>query len=118
LRGLPDFTVNSSSGDFGLNLWFDNENLGDFFQWNGSGVMTSTDGDTYGLSPGSTDGTLSVDGDTLFYMINNGEDYSLSQLQAGDDSAVSPDTNVAVWIGVDVGSGGSNSATISSIEGL
>lgn len=118
LSGLPDFTVNSSSGDFGLNLWFDNASLGDFFQWDGSGVMTSLGGDTYGLSSGSTDGILSVNGDTSFYMMNNGENYTLSQLQAGDDSAVSPSTNVAIWVGVDVGSGGSTSATISSIEGL
>jgi virginiamycin B lyase len=118
LSGLPDFTVNSSSGDFGLNLWFDNASLGDFFQWDGSGVMTGTGGDTYGLSSGSTGGTLAVDGSTSFYMMNDGNSYTLAQLQAGDDSAVSPSTNVAVWVGVDVGSGGSTSATISSIEGL
>jgi hypothetical protein len=120
LGDLPDFTVNSSSGDFGLNLWFDNEGLGDFFQWNTSGVLTSLGGDTYGLSPGSTDNSLTVNGDTSFFMMDDGQNYTLTQLKAGDDitSGVNADTPVTVWIGVDVGDGGSTSATISSITGL
>jgi hypothetical protein len=118
LSGLPNFAVNSSSGDFGLNLWFDNASLGDFFQWNSSGTMTGLGGDTYGLSLGSSSGTLSVGSSTSFFMMNNGQNYTLAQLKAGDDSAVSPSSNVSVWIGVDVGSGGSTSATISSITGL
>lgn len=120
LGDLPNFTVNSSSGDFGLNLWFDNENLGDFFQWNDSGVMTGLGGDTYGLSSGSSGGALSVNGDTSFFMMDDGQSYTLSQLIAGDDSTsgINSSTPVTVWIGVDTPSGGSASATISSISGL
>jgi streptogramin lyase len=119
LSGLPNFTVDSSGGDFGLNLWFDSANIGDFFQWDNN-VLSSLDGDTYGLSSGSTGGTLSVSGDTSFYMLDAGQNYTLSQLINGDDTAsgVNGSTNVAVWIGVDVGDGGSTSATISSISGL
>jgi hypothetical protein len=45
-----------SGGDFGLNLRFDNANLGDFFQWDSNGNLTSLGGDTYGLSSGSANG--------------------------------------------------------------
>jgi hypothetical protein len=117
---LPNFTVRSSGGDFGLNLWFDNANLGDFFQWDSSGSLTGLGGDTYGLSSGSTTASLTVNGRTSFYMMDGGQSYTLSQLIAGDDttSGINANTPVTVWVGVDVGSGGSTSATISSVSGL
>lgn len=120
LGNLPNFTVNGTGDNFGLNLWFDTNNDGDYFAWDGSNNLTSLDGDTYGLSPGSTDDTLSVDDSTQFFMMDDGLNYSLNDLVNGNDttSGINANTRVAVWIGVDTPSGGSTSATIDSVSGL
>jgi hypothetical protein len=118
LGDLSNFSVSSSSGDFGLNLWFDNAGLGDFFQWDSQGRFTGSGGDTYGVSPGSTNGSIDVTADTSFHLAGR-QGYSLAQLAAGDDTTdgITADTPVAVWIGVDVTDGGSASATLSQITG-
>lgn len=118
LGELSSFSVSSSSGDFGLNLWFDNAGLGDFFQWDNRGQFTGAGGDTYGVSPGSANGSIDVTADTSIHLAGSGQDYTLAQLTAGDDTAdnITSDTPVAVWIGVDVTEGGSASATISQIS--
>ena len=125
LGSLQDFTVNGTS-DFQVNFWFDSSNGGQFFNWNSDGTLTGLDGDTYGISRGSSDGTMSVSGSTQVYMTSNGNAspvdlmngaVSLSDLTNGDISGINADTYVAVWIGV-TASNGSVSSTIDSIEGL
>jgi hypothetical protein len=119
LGELSSFSVRSSSGDFGLNLWFDNASLGDFFQWDNQGRFIGSGGDTYGVSPGSASGSIDVTADTSLHLSGSGQDHTLAQLAAGDDTAdgITADTPVAVWIGVDVTDGGSASATFSQITG-
>jgi len=116
LGDLPNFTV-SGTGSYGLNLWFDSNNDNSIFQWDSNGVLTSLNGDTYGLGPSSSSGTLAISGSSQFYMMSNGQTYSLSDLKNGSVSGISSSTKVTIWIGVNVGSG-STSATISSISGL
>jgi hypothetical protein len=118
LGNLPDFTINGSGGGFGLNLWFDSDANGEFFQWDANNVLTGLGGDTYGLSGGSSNGTLSVNGSSQFFMMNDGQNHSLADLKNGSVSGISTNTVVTVWIGVDISNGGSTSATISSIVGL
>jgi len=116
LGDLPNFTVNGT-GNYGLNLWFDSNNDNSFFQWDSNGVLTSLNGDTYGLGPSSSSGTLAVSGSSQFYMMSDGQNHSLSDLKSGSVSGISSSTKVTIWIGVNVGSG-STSATINSISGL
>jgi virginiamycin B lyase len=118
LGSLPDFTVNGTGSNFGLNLWFDTSNNNEYFAWDSNGVLTSLDSDTYGLGPTSSSGALAVNGSAQFYMMSDGQSHSLSDLKNGLVSGISSSTKVAIWIGVDVGSGGSTSATINSISGL
>ncbi len=118
LGNLPDFAVNGSGDNFGLNLWFDTGNNNEYFAWDSSNVLTSLNGDTYGLSSGSQSGSLSVSNSTQFFMMSDGQNHSLSDLKNGYVSGIDSNTKVAVWIGVDVASGGSTSATISSVSGL
>ena len=119
LSDLPSFTATSTGDEFGLNLWFDTSNNNTFFAWDGSGNLTSLDGDTYGLSSGSSGSSLTIDGSSSFFMMDDGHSYTVAQLINGDDTASGIDGNtiVTVWLGVDVGSG-SASATINSIGAL
>lgn len=119
LGNLPDFTVNGTGDHFGLNLWFDINNNNEYFAWDENNVLTSLDGDTYGLSTGSTNGVLTVNDTTQFFMMSDGQNHSLSDLKNGTVSGITANTKVSIWIGVNTtSSGGSISSTITSISGL
>lgn len=116
LGDLPNFTINGTGDQFGLNLWFDTGNDNDFFTWS-SNVLTGLNGDTYALGPSSSSGTTSVNGSTQFYLMSDGQNHTFSDLKSGNVSGIGANTKVAVWVGVSTNSG-SKSSTINSISGL
>ncbi len=116
LGDLPNFTVNGTGDQYGLNLWLDTSNNNDFFAWS-SNVLTSLDSDTYALGPSSSSGTDAITGSSNFYLMSDSQNHSLADLRSGSVSGVSSSTKVAVWVGVNTTSG-STSATIQSISGL
>lgn len=116
LGNLPNFSVNGSGDQYGLNIWLDTNNDNDYFTWS-SNVLASLSGDTYALGPGSSNGSLSIDGNSQFYLMSDGQNHTLSDLKNGLVSGITSNTHVAIWIGVNVNSG-STSSTINSISGL
>ncbi len=116
LGDLTSFTI-SGEGSYGLNLWFDTNNDGEFFVWNASNELTGLGGDTYGLGPSPTSGNLTVDKNSAFSMQTSPYgSWTLDQLKGGAFSGINSSTHVAIWVGV---SGtGPQSATISSITGF
>lgn len=107
LANLSNFTL-SGTGDYGLNLWFDTNNDGEYFVWSGN-LYTGLGNDQYGLGLPSVGGMLTVNGDSTFFLIPGGGTYTLDQLRAGVATGISDDTRVAIWVGV---SGMDKSATI------
>lgn len=116
LGNLPNFTVNGTGNQYSLNLWFDVNNDNEYFTWLAN-VYIGLGGDTYGLGPSSSSGTDTITGSSLFYLISDGHNHSLSDLKNGLVNGISSSTKVAVWIGVNTSSG-SISSTITSITGL
>lgn len=114
LGQLQSVTVNSMQGTPTVNVWLDTSGDGQFFAFDSNGLMTSTNGDTYGL------GASSVDGSTSFYMQGAdgaGSSYTLAQLIAGDDAGVNANTPAALWIGITSPAGdGQNQAYVSSVD--
>ena len=124
--------VVKGSGTYGLNLWLDANNDGDFFNWQtvaGATYMTDTGSDLYLSDDSSSDpstGTLVVTGSTQFFLMGSatptggGRSFTLAQIQTGALSSlgVSSTTKVAVWIGVVGTTSGSPpaSATITSVQ--
>jgi hypothetical protein len=107
LSRLSPFTL-KGRGQFGLNLWFDVNDDGEYFVWNGN-TLSDLGTDTYGLGPASVDGVLSVSGSSQFYVVTTGDTLTLNELKAGDFNGVTSDTHVAIWVGV---SGTDSTATI------
>lgn len=108
LANLPDFTLNGTGAEYGLNLWFDVNNDGEYFAWSGN-TLTDLGDDIYGLGPSSVGGVLTVNDASTFFLTPGGGTYTLTQLKAGDATGISSDTHVAIWVGV---SGADKSATI------
>ena len=117
LGDLPNFTVNGTGDNFGLNLWFDKSNDDEYFAWDSSNILTGLNDDTYGLGPTSARGMTTVNGSSQFYLMSDGQNHSLSDFKNGNVSSINSSTKVAIWIGVDTSSG-STSATFQSISGL
>ncbi len=116
LADLKPLTLSGVGDDYGLNLWFDTSNNGEFFAWDSSGKLTSLDGDTYGLGPTSSGGNLTVDGSSLFWMMTAPYgSYSLEDLKSGSFPRITGDTYVAIWVGIDAFSE-SQSATLTSLS--
>lgn len=112
LGDLNNFNL-TGSGDYGLNLWFDVDNDGEYFVWN-SDVLTSPGADKYILGPSSNGGNISLTGSSQFTSMQpGGGNYTLAQLKAGDASDITSGTHIAIWVGVTVGSSGSETATVS-----
>jgi len=107
----------SGSGPYGLNIWFDRDNNGDYFTWNASGtVYQGTGGDAYILGPDSGGGILLVNDSSTFDSLNpGGGNYTLAQLKNGIASGINGSTSIAIWVGVSVNSGSAN-ATIQNIN--
>lgn len=114
LGDLKPFTLNGTGEEYGLNLWFDVDNNGEYFNWNSSNVLTDLGNDKYILGPSSNGGTISLTDSSQFTsLIPGGGNYTLAQLKAGNAPGISSNTSIAIWVGVTVGNGGSKSATIS-----
>jgi hypothetical protein len=122
LGDLASYVIKAKA-PFESNLWFDtntgndNASNGDFFSWSG-GCLSSDDGDTYGLGPTSTtSGSRQVElvtGSSTFALTCNSVygSITLTQLKSGYCSGINAATPVALWVGIDVGSGGSLSTKI------
>jgi MBG domain/Right handed beta helix region len=118
LKNLNSVTVDAASGssDFGLNIWFDNDASGEFFNWNGNSY-SGTGNDSYILGPSSQNGVLNVNAGSQFTSLQpNGGNYTLAQLKSGTAPGINGDTPIAIWIGITTGNGGNLNTTISSIS--
>jgi hypothetical protein len=102
LGSFTGYTITGTGSAFGTNLWFGG------FTWNG-GTPNCLDnqptgipsGSNYGLGPGSTAGSLTVNSSSSFFMVESpGGTYTLAQLQAGDCAGITSSTPVWVWIGI------------------
>lgn len=112
LGDLNNFNL-TGTGDYGLNIWFDKNDNGEFFSWAGD-TYSGVDGDSYILGPSSAGGNLSITDSSLFTSMQpGGGNYTLAQLKANVASGITSDTHIAIWVGVTVGSGGSKTATVS-----
>ena len=115
LGELGKITVDGS-GTFGLNLYFDLDNDGNFFAWDDN-TFTNIGGDAYALCSGEafTD-TLEVTDATVFHLMDytGGSPglYTLSELKAEFGN----DVIIGVWVGVTSPDGNKKSATINSVN--
>jgi len=118
LSELGDITV-EGTGNYGLNLYFDLDNNGEFFEWEADGTTYAgtTGNDTYALCQGGPfdDETIITDA-SKFFLVGDGGVYTLSELKA-KYLAMYPDTEIAtgIWVGVTPPTGAEMSATISSV---
>lgn len=111
LMDLQGVSVVSSGSSPMINLWFDTSGDGQFFQLNGSGLLTGLNGDSYGSG-----NSPSLNSTSLIYMQGGngaGNAYTLAQLQAGVVPGINGNTLTSLWIGITNSSGGP--ADISSV---
>lgn len=116
----------NGTGNFQVNLWIDanpsNDNAenGDWFSWNAPlsaspSQMISEGGDIILQGPPSTpNGQVIINGSTRFLDEANNQTYTLNQIQSGNAPGISPNDNVAVWVGVNSGPG--SNATITGLK--
>jgi len=125
LNGYTIDAINASGSPttFGTNLYLGTNASGDFFDWT-TNKYTGATATAQCLGPTSSSGSDVVSSSSSFYMAtgspsaDSGKSYTLAELQAGQDAAhaFSSSTPVAIWIGITLGSGGSESLTISSLS--
>ena len=113
LGALQSVTIASTGTGtpLSMNLWLDTSGDGKFFAFNGSGLLTGLNGDTYAGSSNST----TYNASSSFYMLGGngaGGTYTLAQLDAGAVAGIGPNTPTALWIG----QVGPFSAQISSVQ--
>jgi hypothetical protein len=109
LGDLLGVSVISTGNPLSVNLWLDTGGDGQFFSYDGSGMLTGLNGDSYG---GHELGS-SINDSTLFYIFGGngaGTQHTLAGLKAGEIAGINVDTPVAIWIGLT----NPNSANISS----
>jgi hypothetical protein len=109
LGDLQSVSVVNTGSPVSINLWLDTGGDGNFFAFDGNGMMTVLNGDSYGSS-----GAASLDANTSIEMFAGngaGHTYTLAQLQAGTVPGIDSNTGAALWIGIT----NPNSADISSI---
>jgi hypothetical protein len=107
--------ASNNSGPFSVNLWFDRDNNGEVFAWNGN-VYQGVGSDAYIPGPASQNGTTTVNLGSLFTsLIPGGGNYTLAQLKSGEASGINSSTKIALWFGISVGAGSQN-ATIQFIS--
>lgn len=99
------------TGSYQVALWVDTNSHNDssangpWFSWSGplaSHTLTNTTGnggDSLFIAQSTPTGNkLTINGDTSFYDVSNGQLYTLNDLQNGQ-AGVSPNDPVAVWVG-------------------
>ena len=95
LAGLDSITV-EGSGEYGLNLYFDLNRDGEFFEW-ANNEFRGVGADNYALWIGTLEnGVLTVSDTTQFNLMKNGGVRTLRELK----NTFSPDTKIGIWIGV------------------
>ena len=110
LGDLGSITV-EGSGDYGLNLYFDEDGDGEFFNWSNNEFL-GAGSDRYALYLGTIDsGTLTVTDSTEFLLVGGGGTKTLSELKA----EFGADTSVGIWVGVTSSDGAPKAATINSV---
>jgi LPXTG-site transpeptidase (sortase) family protein len=116
LGDLRTILINAMPGSdvYSLNIYFDVNNDGEFFSWSGN-VFSGLGGDNYALCPPSVGGVLSIVQSTSCYVIVGANNYTITQLQGGAVAGINANTQIAIWVGISVGSGGSRMTTIQSI---
>ncbi len=116
LGDLDNFSLTGTGNEYGLNLWFDTNDNGTFFSWSGADYTSNYSGlggDKYILGPTSVSGAMNITDSSPFQsLLPDGGNYTLAELKAGV-AGITSDTHIAIWVGVNVGSGESKSTTIS-----
>jgi hypothetical protein len=117
LGDINSVNVSGVGQQYSLNLWFDKDGDGEYFNWSGN-VLSGLGSDSYILGPGSdAEGVLTIDDGSQFTSLNpGGGNYTFADLKAGAAPGITADTHVAIWIGVTIGSGGNTTATINSVS--
>ncbi len=116
LGDLKSILVTGPAGlnPFGVNIWFDKDNNGEYFVWNNN-VLTGLGGDSYILGPASQNGVLSINANSTFTSLNpSGGNYTLAQLENGAAPGINSNTKIAIWVGANVTNGGFNT-TVSEV---
>lgn len=112
LGDLKSVVVSSTGAPMNINIWFDTSGDGQFFAFDGSGLMSSINGDSYGGYSGNTlDENSAI---TPLGGISTGG-HTLAELQAGVVPGIDSNTPIALWIGID-STNTSASADISSVR--
>lgn len=123
----------SGTAHWAMNLWFDSDHNGEYFAWTNN-RLTGLGGDVYGIGPCESnppvapctapgDGTITIDQNTPMFVIAangmggcNTGDYTatLAKINLGLCTKIPANTNVAMWVGIDIQNGtvGSGRATI------
>ncbi len=108
--------TSAGSDPVSVNIWFDVDNNGEFFTWNGN-VLSGLGNDAYILGPSSVQNVLNVDANSNFNsLIPGGGNYTLDQLKSGAVAGITNATNIAIWVGIAT-DGGSLNATINAVAG-
>ncbi len=107
-------TTTAGSDPISVNIWFDKDSNGEFFNWTGT-VYGGVGGDAYILGPQSTNNDFSLNTGSTFTSLNpGGGNYTLAQLIGGSAPGITITTRIAIWVGISVNSG-SSTATIQSL---
>lgn len=96
----------TGTGSYYLGIYFDMNNDGQFFSWNGN-TRAGLGGDTYGLAYGlgrERTGSSTITPSDSFDLILDGNTYTIAQLQAGVSgggvAGIDSNTIVGFWFGI------------------
>lgn len=122
LDSIDSIDVGTEGPDtVGLNLYFDVNEDGEYFEWErgqgNSGTYTGTGDDEYMLGDVDGSGDFTVDDSTDFFDgSTSAGDTSLEELKDGAVEGVDGETPVAVWVGITASNGGTLSATVDTVD--
>ena len=116
LKNLRSVAVDSPNPNVELNLYFDKNDDGQFFTWNGDTLETVAP-DEYAFADDEVRGSggFGVDNSTTFDLQSAG-DYTLAELKQGAADGIDGNTKVAVWIGINAPSSGTRTATVDDVS--
>lgn len=89
----------SGSGPYYVNLWFDTGNDGQFFAFDSTGKLTSTNGDVYGEWGLGATNTISLSNSDTWIKNGSATVYTITGLQNGNYPGINGNTKVAICIG-------------------